>query len=149
MTVTLDWVLFALRIASGLCLLAFMSGLFIILWRDYRSAAIQSQINRRSYGQLIALTSIDDTYTPTGEQYPLLPMTSLGRNPTNHIVIQDSFASGEHAQLTLRDGQWWLDDRDSRNGTLLNQEPITTAMIVTDGDIIGIGNVSFQLVLTH
>lgn len=146
---TLDWTLFVLRVASGLCLLGLLMAFFVVLWRDYRSAAWQSQLNRRSYGHLIALVQVDDALVPTGEQHPLLPITNLGRNPTNNIVIQDTFASGEHAQVTLRDGQWWLQDRDSRNGTLLNQAPITAPMIVTDGDIIGIGNTSFQLVLTY
>lgn len=146
---TLDLILFALRVASGFSLLLFLGGLFVLLWRDYHSSTLQAQVNRRSYGQLLTLTKVDDAYTPTGKQHKLLPVTSLGRNPTNHVVISDSFASGEHAQIILRDGRWWLEDRDSRNGTLLNQEPITTPVIVTDGDIIGIGNFSFQIVLTH
>ena len=45
----------------------------------------------------------------------------------------------------MRNGQWWLEDRASRNGTLLNGVPVQQPVIVTDGDVIGIGNYHFRL----
>ena len=83
----------------------------------------------------------------TGETYPLLPLTSLGRSPTNTVPINDSFASSEHALVAFRNGQWWLEDRRSRNGTLLNDMPVTQPVVITDGDIIGIGKIKFRLEL--
>jgi len=47
----------------------------------------------------------------------------------------------------MRNGQWWIEDRKSRNGTLLNDLPVTEAMVITHGDIIGIGNMKFRLEL--
>jgi hypothetical protein len=143
--VSVDIILFVLRIASGLILVGMLVVLFIVLWRDYRTAAAQATVSRRTYGQLEPLLQIDDMYTPTGETFPLRPLTSMGRSPTNSIVIDDNFASSEHAQISLKDGRWWLEDRNSRNGTLLNNEPITSAIIITDGDIISIGNTHFKL----
>ena len=88
------------------------------------------------------------TATPRpGRLIPLLPLTSLGRSPTNTIPIHDNYASGEHALVALRGGQWWLEDRQSRNGTMINGMPITQPVIITDGDIIGVGNLSFRLEL--
>jgi FHA domain. len=49
----------------------------------------------------------------------------------------------------MRNGQWWLEDRKSRNGTTLNGMPVTQSVIVTDGDIIGIGKMRFRLDLEH
>jgi pSer/pThr/pTyr-binding forkhead associated (FHA) protein len=46
--------------------------------------------------------------------------------------------------LTWRNGQWWLEDRDSRNGTLLNDMPVDTPLIVSHGDVIGIGQVQLR-----
>jgi pSer/pThr/pTyr-binding forkhead associated (FHA) protein len=83
----------------------------------------------------------------TGETYPLLPLTSLGRSPTNTIRINDTFASGDHALLAMRSGQWWLEDRRSRNGTMLNDLRVTQPVVVTDGDVIGIGNIKFRVEL--
>ena len=93
------------------------------------------------------MREIDEGYALTGQTYPLLPLTSLGRSPTNTIPITDDYASGEHALVALRNGQWWLEDRKSRNGTVINGMPITQAVVITDGDIIGIGSVFYKLEL--
>lgn len=144
---SLDSILFILRLLSGLLLLGMMGALFVLLWRDYASTASQNEINRRSYGQLIGMVQMGDLFAPTGETFPLRPLTSIGRSPTNSIVINDEFASSEHASISLKDGRWWLEDRNSRNGTLLNGEAMRTAVIVTDGDVISIGTSHFKLSL--
>jgi hypothetical protein len=145
--VELDIILFVLRLLSGLLLLGMMGALFVLLWRDFSSTVNQNEVSRRSYGQLICLVQMGDLFAPTGETHPLRPLTSMGRSPTNSIVISDEFASSEHATISLKDGRWWLEDRNSRNGTLLNGEPMRTAVIVTDGDIISIGTSHFKLAL--
>lgn len=140
-------ILLLLRIISAACLFVLLGGIFTIIYREYRSTISQLQSQRRSYGQLIALREIDGSYVIIGDTYPLLPLTSLGRAPTNNIVINDNFASAEHALVVLRSGQWWLEDRRSRNGTTLNELPVTQPTIMTNGDIIGIGQKRFKLEL--
>ena len=144
---TTEVVLFVLRIISALSLLILLGALFIIIWKDFQSAANQMQANRQSYGHLVALQEIDGSYGVLNESYPLLPLTTLGRSPTNTIVITDTFASSEHALVALRSGQWWLEDRQSRNGTTLNELPISQPVIMTNGDIIGIGQKRYRLEL--
>ncbi|MDZ4762961.1 MAG: FHA domain-containing protein [Chloroflexota bacterium] len=145
---TVEITLFALRVVSGGLLLALLALLFVLLWRDYRSAVRQVESTRRSYGRLIELVAFDEqSAMATGQAYPLLPLTSLGRTPTNSIMVDDDFASGEHCLLALRSGRWWLEDRVSRNGTMLNGVLIAQPIIVTDGDIIGIGQRRFRIEL--
>ncbi len=146
---SVDVFLFVLRLLSASVLLVFLLALFVLLWREYQRLALQAVTTRRAYGRLIGFVAAEEEQKliPTGKAYPLLPLTSIGRAPTNTIVLDQSFASGEHALIALRDGQWWLEDRKSRNGTRLNDELVTTPTIVTDGDIIGIGTYYFQLVL--
>lgn len=139
--------LFLLRLISGSLLVGVLALLFVVMWRDYRSAVVQVEASRRTYGRLIELREIGESYVPTGHVYPLLPLTSLGRSPTNTIAVDDSYASGEHALVALRGGQWWLEDRQSRNGTTINGMPITQPVIITDGDIIGIGSLYYRLEL--
>lgn len=146
---TLDLVLFILRLLSGSLLIALLGAILFVLWRDFRAVAQATGVTRRVYGKLLRLIDVDEQYAPTGDTYPLRPLTTFGRSPTNSIVLADDFASSEHATITLRDGRWWLEDRNSRNGTLLNGEPISTAIIVTDGDIISIGSTHFKLTLDH
>jgi hypothetical protein len=130
---------------SGVLLLVMMASLFLIMWRSYRASARETEASRRSYGRIVGLIEVDGTMAKTGQSYPLLPLTSLGRAPTNSIKVDDTFASGEHAVISLRSGQWWLEDRKSRNGTTLNGLPVTQSVIVTDGDIIGIGSLRYRL----
>ena len=140
-----DVILLLLRLASGIGLLSLILTVTLIVWREYRATIEQLEANRRVYGQLVALQEIDGNYIVMGQTFPLRPATTLGRAPTNHIVINDSFASGDHAQIVLRNGQWWLEDRRSRNGTTLNELPISGPTIMTDGDVLGIGQRRYRL----
>ena len=142
-------ILFILRLISAITLMSILGVFFVILWRDYSSVAVQAHVQRRIYGQLVSLIQVDEMFAPTGETYPLRPLTSIGRAPTNAIVIKDDFSSSEHALISLKNGRWWLEDRNSRNGTLLNGDILSTATIVTDGDIISIGNSHFKITLDH
>lgn len=144
---TIDFILLLLRVISSFLLMALLCTVFVVIWREYRSMSVQVESRRRSYGQLVVLREMDGRLMLTGENYPLLPLTSLGRSPTNTIPINDTFASGEHALVAMRNGQWWIEDRKSRNGTLLNDLPVTEAMVITHGDIISIGNIKFRLEL--
>lgn len=143
----IDVTLFLLRIVSGVILIAFLGVVFLVLLRDYRSSIGHTQAYRRRFGRLVALTNIEGKLMETGQTYALLPLTSLGRSPTNSIVINDDFASSEHATIALRNNQWWLEDRNSRNGTQLNGDKTEAPVIVTHGDVIGIGNLSYRLEL--
>jgi hypothetical protein len=145
--VTIDLILLLLRFISSFLLIGLLFTLFVIIWREYRSMSVQVESRRRSYGQLVVLREIDGRLMLTGETFPLLPLTSLGRAPTNTIPIDDNFASSEHALVAMRNGQWWIEDRKSRNGTLLNDLPITEAMVITHGDIISIGKIKLRLEL--
>lgn len=144
---TPEILLLLLRITSGALLLSILAVLFIFMWRDYKSAVTGVENSRRIFGQIVAMREIDGKYMATGIQYPLLQLTSLGRAPTNTITVDDTFASGEHALVALRNGQWWLEDRHSRNGTTLNEILISQPTVITDGDIIGIGQMRFRLEL--
>lgn len=139
--------LFLLRAVSGLLLFGFLGMLYWLIWREFKQTSQQIQSTRTTYGTLVAMAQFDDVYTQIGEKHPLLPITTLGRSATNSIIVNDDFASSEHARIVLKDGQWWLEDRNSRNGTLLNEEPILGNTILADGDIIGIGSYTYKFEL--
>lgn len=144
-----DVILFLLRIVSAALLLVIVGALFWFIWRDYRATLSQMTANRRAYGNLAAMHEVDGSYVLIGDIYPLLPLTSLGRSPTNTIQVDDSFVSSEHALIARRNGQWWLEDRSSRNGTTLNGHLVTRAVVITSGDIIGIGNMRYRVDLEN
>ncbi len=72
---------------------------------------------------------------------------TIGRAPTNQIVIKDERCSRNHAELFLTDDEWTLRDLDSRNGTALGEEVVKGDRILQPGDVIRIGRC--QLVFVH
>jgi predicted component of type VI protein secretion system len=73
-------------------------------------------------------------------------VTTLGRNPSCQIVLDSSFASRRHAQIIRRDELYWLRDLGSKNGTLLDNEPVTEEAPLADGAEIRIGEAIFRFV---
>ena len=73
--------------------------------------------------------------------------TTIGRATENVVVVDDAFASNEHARISRVGSQWWLEDLNSRNGTLLNEAPLESPAVVTSGDQITVGRTTFELEL--
>jgi len=63
---------------------------------------------------------------------------TIGRGETNDLTLNDAAASREHAVLEEKVGKFYIEDRKSKNGTLLNGHRITTH-VLSDGDEIRIG----------
>jgi len=64
---------------------------------------------------------------------------TLGRAPTNQIVIKDERCSRCHAELFQSEGRWTLRDLDSRNGTIVGDGLVRGDHPLTPGDVIHIG----------
>jgi len=56
------------------------------------------------------------------------PRVSIGRSKDNDLVLPkgQSTASGRHAELTYKDGRWWIADVGSTNGTYVNDERLAS-----------------------
>jgi Nif-specific regulatory protein len=65
---------------------------------------------------------------------------TVGRAPTNAIVVKDERCSRNHAEVFQSQGQWTLRDLDSRNGTLVDNQRIRSDYLLQPGDIVRIGN---------
>ncbi len=141
----MDILLLVLRLLLAALLYAFLATVLVTVWRDLRQATTSRETGRRS-GQLVILQTKDETLD-TGTSFPLQLITSIGRAPGNTITISDTYASSQHALLARREGQWWLEDQGSRNGTLLNDTRITGPTVVSAGDVIGIGRTQLKLEL--
>lgn len=65
---------------------------------------------------------------------------TFGRGSKNTVRLDDPFASRYHAKLQVNQAQHcYFVDLDSRNGTLLNDEPLATPVWLRHGDRISIG----------
>lgn len=74
------------------------------------------------------------------------PRLTIGRRPYNDIMLDDLTVSGEHAVLLTRAGASVIEDLRSRNGTLVNDEPVIQRALL-DGDRIEIGIYRLQYVI--
>src|SRR5688572_9487598 len=62
----------------------------------------------------------------------------VGRNAEFELCFDDLGVSFEHAELRLRDGDFWLVDRGSTNGSYVNEERAYNARL-KDGDVLRFG----------
>lgn len=81
-----------------------------------------------------------------GLEIGLPPEIKFGRGPDNDVVLPDRFASIKHSRLFLREGQYWLEDLGSKNGTFLNGRPLVGPAVLANGDLIKIGDTIFRFV---
>jgi hypothetical protein len=71
-------------------------------------------------------------FAPQGER------TSIGRSPDCDIFLDAVTVSRRHAVLIRRDGDFFIEDQGSLNGTFLNRRRIESSRIA-DGDELQIG----------
>src|SRR5699024_2224394 len=76
-----------------------------------------------------------------GTTFPMDHYTTIGRYDDNTIELDDEFVSGSHAEIFFEDGQWWLQDLNSTNGTYLNSQPVGNRIRLSNGDIVQFGRV--------
>lgn len=63
---------------------------------------------------------------------------SIGRRPYNDVALDDLTVSGEHALIVQQGDQRVVRDLNSRNGTLVNGQPVVESPL-QNGDLIEIG----------
>ncbi|MGE0600792.1 MAG: MMPL family transporter [Dehalococcoidia bacterium] len=72
----------------------------------------------------------------------------IGRDPRNAIVVNDVKVSGFHARIQRGlDGGLVIEDRNSSNGTYLNEVLIEEGYRLVDQDVIRVGDTTLQFVM--
>lgn len=62
--------------------------------------------------------------------------TTLGRDPTCDLILNKRSISRFHAQVTLTQGSYFLEDMNSTNGTFINGNKVQGRISLKDGDRI-------------
>ena len=133
--------LWVLRLAFVGLIYVFFFVVVRLLWRDIRSV---ERASSSPLGRLAVIAS-PQGQPPLGAALPLDAVTTLGRDVNNAVVVDDEFVSADHAMLTFRGRVWFLEDRRSTNGTLLNGQPVRGEMPLGYGDEIQLGAVRLRL----
>jgi len=137
--VSADVIVLLLRVAFVLVLYGFVLAVVRIIVRDLRSVPDETPaFSMKGSARLMVLDSEFEGIIQK-QTFQLRPITTIGRAPTNDIVLQDSYVSGEHALLSSRDETWLVQDLNSTNGTYVNRKPVRGEVELTHGDVIQIG----------
>jgi pSer/pThr/pTyr-binding forkhead associated (FHA) protein/uncharacterized RDD family membrane protein YckC len=65
-------------------------------------------------------------------------LMSIGRDPSNDVVLPDAMVSRRHAVIEYRGSQYFLRDCNSSNGSLVNGDRVSERTL-RDGDLVAIG----------
>src|SRR5580704_5826208 len=99
------------------------------------SALLRAQ-SRRDRAHLIVLAG-----NSLGRMFRLdQPETFIGRATDATIRIEDDGVSRRHAKIVQQDGEVWVEDMKSANGTLVNGQRVASGMVLQDGDKIQMGS---------
>lgn len=70
----------------------------------------------------------------------------VGRRPQMDLCIpDDGYVSGTHCKFEITDGNLYLTDLESSNGTKLNGDKITERVQVTESDVVRIGKAEYRV----
>jgi pSer/pThr/pTyr-binding forkhead associated (FHA) protein len=134
-------VLWCVRLLFLALLYLFLARVVRALLRDLRLATRESA---SELGRLVVVASPPGDPV-AGTVFSLDAITTIGRDVNNAIVIDDPFASAEHAVLTFRGRGWYVEDLGSTNGSTVNGRAVEGVAPVTYGDELAIGQVRMRL----
>ena len=78
--------------------------------------------------------------------FALAEELTIGRAAGCHVTLDDTFASQIHARMFRRDGQIYVEDLGSTNGTYLNRTKVTGPQVMRRGDRLQVGNTVLEFV---
>jgi len=133
--------------------------LFLFVWRSMRWAVrgltVETAPSRRARKRG---TGPEDDLTAPGPATVILhppdgrprsvklgASMTIGRAPECELLIDDTYASAQHARLFGRNGSWYVEDLGSTNGTFVNDQRLAAPAMVQPGDRIRIGTTMLEL----
>ena len=81
------------------------------------------------------------------DSYAIREETFVGRAKENDVRISSPFMSAKHARIFFEDGEFYMEDLGSSNGTMLNGKDIGNYTVtLKSGDKIAFGELKFVFV---
>ncbi|MEO1184634.1 MAG: FHA domain-containing protein, partial [Cyanobacteria bacterium J06636_27] len=73
----------------------------------------------------------------------------IGRLPECNLCLPFGGISRSHARFSKgKNGLWMVEDLGSKNGTILNEQPVVSPTAISHGDVIWVGDISLVVLLT-
>ena len=134
-----------------ICLLALIYIFFLrvvhAVWTEVRPARAPKQRTprqrkvRSSLGRLVIIAPADQA----GRVHVIGDELHLGRAAGCEISVDDTYASQRHARIFRRDGELFVEDLGSTNGSYLNREKVSRPTVMKEGDRLQIGATVFEV----
>ena len=144
MEITFAVLLWAVRIAFLVLLYLFLIRAFRALHRALSEERVAIAARQLGIAALV-VTRSHPTGPRVGERLPLRAVSSVGRDSGNDVVLNDEAASAKHAIVSFAEGEWWLEDAGSTNGTLLNGSRVRDKERLRYGDELAVGRIALRL----
>lgn len=134
-----------------ICLLALIYIFFLrvihAVWTEVRPARAPRQRTprqrkvRSNLGRLVLVAPADQA----GKVHVIGDELHLGRAAGCEITVDDTYASQRHARIFRRDGDLFVEDLGSTNGSYLNREKVSRPTVMREGDRLQIGATVFEV----
>lgn len=141
-----------------LCLLALLYLFFLrvlrAVWTEIRgpkvvapkARAVGRDARRVDKRTAPAQLAIVEPAALKGHRYDLGQELTVGRAAGCQVTLDDTYASQLHARVFARDGQLFVEDLGSTNGTFLNRKKVQGPQAMRRGDRLQVGNTVMELV---
>ena len=137
-------VVLIIRILLTISLYVFLGWALYTLWRDLQ---LSNQLITSRRIPAINITQIDSEEGVNQEF--VSSEVIIGREASIDYVIPAETVSARHARLSYHHNQWWIEDRQSTNGTFLNDERVETPTVIISGDELRCGNVNLLVIISN
>lgn len=121
----------------------FMLSIIRLIYLDIKGIG-SNTLDNNTYLKLI--NRKDSLPFKVEEYYSVEDFISLGRGNDNKIVIKDPYISKKHFKIVKDEGNYYLEDLNSANGTYLNGDRLMDVVELENGDRIATGQLEFLYV---
>ena len=99
---------------------------------------------RKARGSPTELVAVEPA-AQVGRRYPLGDEITVGRAAGCQVTVDDTYVSQLHARVFTREGQLFVEDLGSTNGTYLNRVKVAGPMGMQKGDRLQVGNTVLEV----
>ena len=73
------------------------------------------------------------------------PEIYIGRDENANFIVDDDSVSNIHNRIFWKEQAFWIEDLNSTNGTILNDEKLVSPVALYSGDIIKCGTIEIEV----
>lgn len=121
----------------------FIFSIIRLIYLDIKSI---KEVSHDGNAYLKLINRIDSLPYKMKEHYLIQDELTIGRSSDNNVFIKDPFVSKKHLKIVQDEGDYYLEDLSSANGTYLNEDRVEDVVKLESGDILKVGNIEFLFV---